>query len=214
LSANFDWIDENIAAKIESLCGNSFTYAIIYAEYWREKGTPDEPYQILSWKKEKYVASVAEKTRSSREDIEYIIYLISFIMPLDWSKDKEYLKGILSNQKYIALENLIQEVRINPYQGSLFLSEQDSKLFIKPDVLAGFLLLESLKNGVMDGIIKKLIQYVPYRIAFNVISSRDFNRDRKRAFISMLWKELNVTNNQSIEYYYALQVLTDPLVGI
>jgi hypothetical protein len=212
LTANLEWIDENIAERIENLCENSYIYAIIYAEYWRERGASDDPYEILSWKKEKYLASVAEKTRSSREDIEYVIYLISFINPLEWQKDKEYLKRILSNQKYTALENLIQEVRINPYQWSLFLTEEDSRLYIKPDVLAGFLLLESLKNSVMDGVIKELIRYMPYRIASNVISSRDFDRDRdrKRAFISMLWKELNADNSQSLEYSYALMACINP----
>jgi len=208
LRANFDWIDENIAIQIESQSGNSFVYAIVYAEYWREKGVSDEHYKILSWKIEKYIADTAEKTRSSKDDVEYVIDLISLAMPLDWTKDKECLKTVLSNQKYVVLENLLQEARINMYEGSLFLSEQDSKIIIKPDALADFLRLESLKNGTLNGIINELIQNMPLRIAFNVVSARAFDRVEKNVFIFRIWKELNTKKGHTQEYIYALRFLT------
>lgn len=98
LRANFDWIDENLSIGIETVSRNSFVYAIIYAEYFKEKGVSEEPYKILSWKKAKYIADIAEKTRCSIDDVEYVIDLISLAMPLDWTNDKEYLKTVLPNQ--------------------------------------------------------------------------------------------------------------------
>lgn len=213
LQHNFPWIDEQIASQIESQCKNNFVYAILCAEYWKEEGPSDELKKILSWKMERYIRNMAEKTGCSIEDVTYVIDLISLVMPLDWIADKQYLKKTLSNQKYCALENILQETSTDLYEDSLFLSQVDSKVAIKPDPLADFLRLHSFENPKMQLILKQLIEHMPYRISFNAIAAWRFDEEKDLSkLLVMIWEELNSKGSFNPEYVFALYTFVDSII--
>jgi hypothetical protein len=150
---------------------------------------------------------ISEKTRCSIDDVTYAIGLISFIMPLDWTKDKEYLKRILPNQKYMVLENILQDVHSNFQKDSLFLSEEDSKFVVKPDLLADFLRSEYFRKYRTGEILEQLIESMPYRLATNMVAAMKYDKQILEDvcyFLIKIWHQLNKKKGETSEYIFAI----------
>jgi hypothetical protein len=112
LTENFSWLDANTAAQIRELCNGNFYIAILYAHYFKEENSLDEPNIIANWWITKNVEDICVRNNFKRTDVRFLLRLISLLMPLNWEQDKERLK-FLPPTLYNILENIVQAVYIN-----------------------------------------------------------------------------------------------------
>ena len=124
---------------------------------------------ILSWKSARYTKDIAERTRSDLSDVEYIIQLFSMIMPIDWDQDKKYFMDGFENL-YPTMEKILYGAQ-NTYEDNIILPEGLSTFLIKPDPLADFLHINALKNPKLKNVLWKLVQYIPLRITYNILTT-------------------------------------------
>lgn len=207
----YPYLDERNRELIVQECGNSFIFAIIYSEYWKEDGSVYKDIEnILSWKVAKYIKYLSEKTGLEIEDVSYIINIISFILPIKWSSDQETLKQVLPAQKYNSLENILQEIRFEKYENTI-ISFQNSKYIRNMIPLCNHILFKSVKNREITGILEELIPYFSYRILYNIIiatitngtSSEDVTK-----LLNSIWCQLSNKDGMYIEYLSSIRFLT------
>ncbi len=212
LKENFQGIDANTAIQIERLSKNSFIYAIYYAEYFRTIGEVGMLGDVLSARVEKYMEDIKIRTNMNIEDIRNIICLISLISPIDWIKDREYLKETLFSNHYEVLENIIS-VAHSGYTDILVPSGQ--KFAIKPDPISDYLRSELIRQkDVRNKWINLLLPYMPFRISYNIFLISRFDKeivDEVTQILGELWIELNKAKGRTPEYFLALLLFTGDL---
>ena len=209
LKENFPEIDEDTDKKIESECKNSFIYAVFYAEYYNKKKEIGNLNDILSVRCENYIKDIAMKITRKEEDTKKIISLISLIRPVKWGSDNIYLKGDLTSKNYKILEEIKDVAKFE--KNDILLFSDNSELEIKPDPIADYILSEFLRDEKFDNWLKKVLPYMPRRIAYNLFVTPRFNekiQDEISGLLGKIWEKLNTSEFKSPEYFEAIIMFT------
>lgn len=198
------------AIEIEEKCKNSFVWAAFFAEDYKSSGKIRELKDILVSRTEKYIKDVVVRTRLELEDVRKIIFLISLVTPIFWLKDKKYFKEILFQHDYENFEKIIgvAEEQID------ILTISNAECSIKPDPVADFIRSEFIKEERFYSILKKFLPCMPLRISYNIDVILDYTEEIEEIvnLLNEIWKELNVINGRSPEYFSALIFFTDMIL--
>ncbi|PKP59868.1 MAG: hypothetical protein CVT88_04385 [Candidatus Altiarchaeales archaeon HGW-Altiarchaeales-1] len=209
LKENFPEIDEDTDKKIESECKNSFIYAVFYAEYYNKKKEIGNLNDILSVRCENYIKDIAMRKNQKEEDTKKIISLISLIRPVKWDSDKIYLEDNLTLKNYEILEEIKDVAQLE--NNDILLFSDNSELEIKPDPIADYILSEFLRDEKFDNWLKKVLPYMPRRIAYNLFVTPRFNekiQDEISGLLGKIWEKLNTSEFKSPEYFEAIIMFT------
>jgi hypothetical protein len=209
LMNNFAWIDEGTAKHIAKDCRDSFDYSAACAEYYIAGGKIAGLTDVLSWKTGKYIKDIAERIKGNILDVEYIIQLFSMLTPLDWDHEK----GLFVNEfpdLYGTIENIVYGAK-NRYEDSIIVLDSDSILSIKPDPLADFLRTKALQDPKLQGVLWRLVPYMPARITQNILSIGTIEQlgpERIMEFIYEIWNLLNSEIGRTREFGTAIVLFT------
>jgi hypothetical protein len=92
IKKNYPTIPDTRVLHIEQECRDNYDYAIIFADYYLEKEIVGNQKDVLIWKTAEYFEDLRIRTGYNIEDIIDTVYLISIIMPLNLSKDKQMIE--------------------------------------------------------------------------------------------------------------------------
>jgi hypothetical protein len=208
LKQNFSLVNESAVRDIDIECRGSFDYAAICAEYYLSGGKISRLEDIISWKTERYIMDIANRTKSDFADVKYVIYLFSMITPIDWIKDKNCFIEEFPDL-YGTMEKILYGAR-NKYEDSIIMAETRSIYLIKPDPLADFFRLNALRNRKLVNALSNVISHAPFRIAHNIISATDVRKQdiRESRLLYKIWDALNNDIDCSVESIKAIEYFT------
>jgi hypothetical protein len=186
----FPWLDKVIANDIARNCRGSFDYASICAEYYKNGGKIENLLDILSWKIEKYINDISQRSGYNISDVKYYLCLLSLIMPINLEYDKEYLQEFLHDYK--KFEQILRDSR-DKYDNNLIFSE-DNIYLLKPDPIADFIKLNALENNKIETVLLSIVNYCPKRIFYNIMAVKKFNDKQNENFFNIFIKALNMVN--------------------
>lgn len=208
LMGNFMMMDEETANEISSKCHGNFDYASFCAEYRNNGGKISEDLMsIISWKIEKYINDIAQRTGINNGDIKFYLKILSIISPFDWVYEAQYLKNSLNN--FDQFMNILFDSK-NRYENNIIFSE-GSLYFMKPDPVADYFKLISLEDDKFKNILIDLMKYFPYRIIYHIASVRKTNYQQTHNYMMILgesWLLLNETDATTQEYFEAIDTLS------
>ncbi|KPQ43821.1 MAG: Archaeal ATPase [Candidatus Methanoperedens nitroreducens] len=189
LKEHCNWIDDNVAKNISDKCRNSFDFAIVYAEYYKEKSLIGDLEKILSWKVAKYIKDIKDRSSQDIADIKSTIQLFSLITPVSWEDVEHISKLRLINKE--CLEKVLHLTNENE-SNILNFSYGKNKYEIKPDILADYLRLEFMENKNFVRIMRCLIPYMAYRIFYNISVLKKFE-------YLFSWDEISENDNLKLK---------------
>jgi hypothetical protein len=180
---------------------------MILAEYCQqryENVNLDTIEDIMDWKVAKYTQDIEERTGYNIADIILAIEILSLFTPLNWENMKDKFKVITERQTGV-LQNILLEARYE--QWDLILHLEDSKYAIKPDVLAEFIRIRSLRKDNIRALINLLIADTPFTITHNIANLLQYSEIRQtaREVLEKIWITLNTVPSGSPEYFSAIR---------
>jgi hypothetical protein len=208
LMGNFMMMDEETSNEIASKCHGNFDYAAFCAEYRNNGGKISEDLMsIISWKIEKYIENIAQRTGINNADIKFYLKILSIISPFDWVYEAQFVKNSLNN--FDQFMNILFDSK-SRYENNIIFSE-DSLYFMKPDPVADYFKLIALEDDKFKNILIDLMKYFPYRIIYHIASVRKTNYQQTRNYVMILgesWLLLNKIEAITQEYFEAIDALS------
>ena len=158
-------IEGKVAEEIVKASGGIFYYTILLAEYYRKEKVVSLD-EALKNRYSMYVLEIAEIFNGNDDLAEYILSVVSLIMPLN--RDdliRLYEEGIITDEEKSHFIRLIREA--NRFKG--LLTKENGGVKVYPDPLADYIrfrFLDKIKFDAKE--LEGFLKHMPFRISANV----------------------------------------------
>ncbi|MCC4769510.1 hypothetical protein FXV91_04645 [Methanosarcina sp. DH2] len=198
----------------EFLQQNLDVNAIIYTEYFKEKGKINESKNILAHRVEKYANDICKRSSYRIEEVKLALSRISLITPIRWSEDKEFLK--MYKKDLDVVEEIIRlsdskNLDIFFYRQNPTNKNSNIEYDFRYDPMANFLRAEYIEKDESTDWIQRHISHFPYRMAYNLFLIQRYYPSyfqKVSQNISDIWVSINSSKGNNLEYFKAFLFFT------
>ncbi len=210
-------IPPDIVDFIVKESNNSFSWAIVYSDFFMSEQKKSSLEVILKWKTSKYSLDLSKKIQTTLEDVEYVIKIVSLLNPIIWENDKHILKSLPNGE--ILMNILSQSFQIDSDLLTIIKDEKYTYIFVKPDILSDFYRLNFISEDYENFrfFLTRNISRMGFRISRNIallLKSKEGANEKIENVLSEIWKTINTEKGETIEYLDAILFFLQEMTGL